>query len=364
MSKDEHPFMLEILSYDILGVDHVIVTPGVADILEVYSLIHLNEDGTSSLFQQMLQAVSYMHNELRIAHLNLSPNSFVVSRNGHLVLTALHHAIPVAPDTPPRCQQRWESFDINECVELLTQGVTPLGLATMLGENRPHFQAHFDRCLRMYQMVSRALFAEDGFVYEDALAEVPRFTLPPSENPECPSRDAFHPATPLFDSARAIPGAPQELRRGNTYFTGQPEESHSPCPFAEDVYALGMTMLHCLVGCTPFTAGPDALRAWTVGGIRGLLDHLRVTTLTWQIVYLLEEMLHPDPLRRPTVVQCLHRLPRVKIFWQVPEGTQVWPQPQAPPAPAREAVAVAADLGNGFRMEYEEREEAAVGREH
>jgi serine/threonine protein kinase len=329
--------MFEVIRHNIVGLEHFTVSrDDYMSLTDVIDVIHLDEDETHGLFHRMLQAVSYMHNELRMAHLNLSPATILADRDGQLILSGLTYAVPVAPDFLDNCQRQWERLGVDACVELLHQGYTPEQLAHMFAAHHREFQEHYDKCKNMHEAVVNAINAPEGYEYWDTLAAVPRYTLcslpdysdlrplrapPPQPRP-------INNQTIFFDSARAIPPRPQLARCGNAAFTGQQAlvEHHTTCPFAEDVYSLGMTFLVCLTGTTPFTATGDAVGAWAVGGIDGLLDHLDVDCLTSEVTLLLEAMLHPDPRRRPTVVQCLDRLAQIKIFWEEPEGEQTWPE--------------------------------------
>ena len=363
-AKDGNPAMLPSIELFALMPFFVSVTPRLGSLLNYVTAHDTDKTKLKSIFMDLLYGVLYLHNHLRVAHLDLKPDNILLDANCNAVLSSFGCAVPAA-------NADYEGAKAAMLQKLETR-LQSRGASAQETEQRKQreivkFDALYHQYAEMYHHLSAILREPDDEI-GGPIARLPRLTVPlqlffrPSyqqqgytfdkilsingyTDPNDPQMsgqrlvDSFlahlrrqHPNEAdqkralanftvrlmpnlpaklyAFDleSGLTIPPAPIEGVGGTAQYMCPALARDRPTnPFAADVYSLGVVLFIVATGFQPYRSLTErAFQELERGGVAHLLrcygqaDSVYPTCLA-----LLERMMHFDPDQRPTINECI-----------------------------------------------------------
>jgi serine/threonine protein kinase len=375
--KDGNPAMEPVLDSVILG-DNVITVHPYSD--DLTSLIK-PADGSSrdtgvlhGVFLELLYAVCYLHDHLRVAHLGLSADKVLLDQDRRVRIGDWMCATPVPNASITRCRSLWQEQLTEMTSRLHASGQDAAKVRQQVDQARASREQLYSQLTTMSGLVKDVVQAPCDRV-DARVASVPPLQVPmlrfflarsPREGYTgavlAAVSDYVDPVEPhmtgpaLMQSysdyiRTGFPGvAAQKARVGESKATLQPDlaprfyseslpDSHvvpteairgkcghpqymcpqmlvggSTLPLAADVYALGVILFLCATGVLPAELGDRGEARLVEGGARALLREFELDRgLSEECVELIHEMMDPRPERRPSVKGCVERFKNMSI---------------------------------------------------
>ena len=374
VSKDGNPTMLPSFESFALGNEFINVTP-VATMGTLLSyLLDPQTDKTqlSKMFMDLLFAMSYLHNHMRVAHLDLKLENVFLGAGNQVIVGDFGVALAVA--NAERETAKKHLFQRQETV-LQRRGASAQHIEQCKQREMVKFDALYDQNEKMQRSLSAILCASHQHV-NGLISGLPPLTLPlhgffrPSYQkhgftydkiksingytdandpqmdgsrlvdsflahlrPDHPSETALKEALATYtatlkrglpaklyaaanESSEVLTSAIQGRRGTEQYMCPVLWSGGSVNPFAADVYSLGVILYIFATGWQPYkSTSEQAFYELQRGGVAQLLkisrltDHVHPTCLA-----LLEKMMNVDPKQRPTIHECIKDFEGVEIY--------------------------------------------------
>ena len=375
VSKDDNPTMLPCVASFALGNQYVCVTPAAKHGTLLDYLIDPGSDKTKlhDMFVDLLYAVSYLHNHLRVAHLNLKPENVLIGKDHQIIVGGLGHALAVAnadyevakahmlqhlearlqrrgasvTEIEQRKQNDLKKFDTlyhkyskqhqilyallrasSRDFDELLKGLAPLTvpLAVFFRPSYQRIGFTFDAVLSIdgYTDANDLNMSGETLV-QSFLADLRR------KHPD----EATQKKVLLECTARLKPKLPARLyvAAGDSGAFIQPSMLSGPrgteqymCPalvkgehtnpFAADVYSLGVVLFIVATGFQPYKSLTDrAFHELERGGVAHLLRcYGKLDMVHPSCLALMEKMMKFDPGQRPSIDECVDLFQRVTLI--------------------------------------------------
>ena len=376
VSKDGNPTMMPLYEAYALGDHFVSVTPAatMGDLFAYLTNPIADKSKLKNMYMDLLYGVSYLHNHLRVAHLDLKPENVFVTDNHQVILGDLGVCLPVANEERHIAEAHMHQMLEAEVRVLRNQGSADADIQKHKQRVYDNFENSYTTYNNMSQSIANILrcyaHEKDALVRGLGYLEVPLsiFFMDPyirigftydtilSINKYQDPIDPTLSGAPLVESflaqlRQAYPdnaSAQKSVLRQYTvrlkknlpaslYITTVQDSSFiRPArlngargtraymcptlmlkgyshPFSADVYSLGVILFICATGFPPYKDTTDrAFAELEKGGVAHLLKlYGRLDSLDPACVSLLEKMMKFNPEERPTICQCIELFFRV-----------------------------------------------------
>ena len=376
-SKDNNPTMLPCIESFALGNRYFSVTPTatMGSLLDYLRDPQSDKTQLKSMFADLLSAMSYLHNHMRVAHLDLKPDNVFLGKHNQVIVGDFGVALAVANEQRETAQQ--------SMLQKLESKLQRRGASAQEIEQRKQREvAKFDALYDQYEQMQGSLSAilrashqsvnrllahlppltvplksffrsssqQQGFTYEKILS-INGYTDPndpqmfgnrlvdsflaylrrqyPNEAdqkhaianftvrlmPNLPAK--FYEVVKESD----VPAAPIQGYRGTAqYMCPALANGDLTNPFAADVYSLGVVLFIVATGFQPYKSVTErAFYELQRGGVEHLLRCYGETRAVHPTcLALLKRMMHFDPARRPTIDECISEFRGVTLLPFVP----------------------------------------------
>jgi serine/threonine protein kinase len=370
VSKDGNPSMMGILLSLALGKEYICVTPcaTMGDLFAYLTNPNTDKLKLKDMYLDLLYAICYMHNHLRVAHLDLKPENIFIGDDHQVVVGDMGVCTPIFNDTKAVCYQYWNANVAQEVAQIRAAGYDEAYVQKRVAKRNVNFEQFY----HLYDTSAHAITNALGALIRDlpslldslGTLKVPisLFFMPHSKEMGLTSdiiyringyRDCdipnlegdklvqsfieylgrIHPndydaqkarvreydvtlkhnlparlyCTVLSDGKAIKPQVLRGSRGTKAYMCPKMMMYHESDPFAADVYSMGVVLFICATGFPPYKESHEkAFKELEKGGVRHLLKlYGRLDSVDSKCIDLLEKMMNFDPEKRPSVMECI-----------------------------------------------------------